>query len=82
MRYTRLQIVNKLKEIGWTKRRTRWYAPNRRGYGQFRTLGVDLRAAASLEELTASESLDTPRRKRAEQPQDAGISMSGIQMGN
>jgi hypothetical protein len=57
MRLTRLQIVRILKERGWTKKRTLWYAP--KGFSKhFQTLGIDLRNAASLESLEASESLE------------------------
>jgi hypothetical protein len=56
MRLTRLQIARTLKERGWTKKRTLWYAP--KGFSKhFQTLGIDLRAAASLESLEASEDL-------------------------
>lgn len=58
-RYTRLQIVRKLKERGWTKKGTFWFAKS----GYYKTVGVDLRAAASLEALESSENLDTRRGK-------------------
>ena len=59
MRYTRLQIVRKLKERGWTKKGTFWFAPK----GFYKTVGVDLRAAASLEALESKENLDTRRAR-------------------
>ena len=82
MKYTSNEIVRILKQRGWKVKRCRWYAPKKFGK-HFQTLGIDLRAAASLEQLEASESLDTRRkRKRTAQPQNAGIGMYGIQMGN
>jgi hypothetical protein len=71
-----------LNERGWTKKRSLWYAPKKRFSKHFQTLGIDLRAAASLEMLESSESLSPKRRKRPEQPMNAGMGMSGIQMGN
>jgi hypothetical protein len=62
MIYTRLQIVRLLKQGGWQKKRTLWYAPKRFSK-HFQTLGIDLRAAASLEGLASSENLDTRRAK-------------------
>jgi hypothetical protein len=56
VKLTRLQIVRLLKERGWTKKNSLWYAP--KGFSKyFQTLGIDLRAAASLESLEASEDL-------------------------
>jgi hypothetical protein len=59
VKYTRLQIVRILKERGWTKSGTFWFAKS----GYHKTVGVDLRAAASLEALESKENLDTRRRK-------------------
>jgi hypothetical protein len=57
MKLTRLQIVRTLKERGWTKKNSLWYAPKE--YSKhFQTLGIGLRDAASLEMLEASEYLD------------------------
>lgn len=81
MRYTRNQIVRILKERGWTKKRSLWYAP-KTFTKHFQTLGISLRDAASLEMLEANESLSPRRRKRGTQPMNAGCGMSGIQMGN
>jgi hypothetical protein len=83
VKHTYNEIVRVLKGRGWKVKRYRWYAPKKFSK-HFQTLGIDLRAAASLEQLEASESLDTRRRKRRkpEQPQNAGIGMYGIQMGN
>ena len=61
MRYTRLQIMRILKERGWTKKRSLWYAP-KTFTKHFQTLGISLRDAASLEMLEASENLDTRRK--------------------
>jgi hypothetical protein len=57
--YTRLQIVRILKERGWTKHDSFWFAKS----GYYKTVGIDLRAAASLEALASSENLDTRRAK-------------------
>jgi hypothetical protein len=60
--FTRLQIVRELKERGWTRSRSRWYAP--KGFDKYlRTFGIDLRAAASLEALASSENLNARRAK-------------------
>ena len=60
MRYSRLQIVRTLKERGWTVNRSLWYSPR----GCFKSIGLSLREAASVEMLEASESLSAPRRKK------------------
>ena len=66
MKLTRLQIVRTLKERGWTKKRSLWYAPKE--YSKhFQTLGIDLRNAASLEMLEANESLSETKTPTAKQ---------------
>ena len=61
MKYTRLQIVRILKERGWTVSRSLWYSPR----GHFKSIGISLREAASVEMLDANEDLsDPPRRKK------------------
>jgi hypothetical protein len=59
MKFTRLQIVRTLKERDWTVSRSLWYSPR----GHFKSIGISLREAASVEMLEASESLSAPRRK-------------------
>ena len=63
-RYTRNEIVKLLRTGGWKQKRGMWFAPKRFSK-HFQTLGIDLRAAASLEGLSASENLDSPRRYNA-----------------
>ena len=66
MKLTRLQIVRTMKERGWTKKRSLWYAPKE--YSKhFQTFGIDLRNAASLEMLEANESLSETKTPTVKQ---------------
>ena len=63
MTYSRRQIVRELKNRGWTKKRTLWYATSGHARRWIGKQGVSLREAASIEMLASNENLDA-RGKR------------------
>lgn len=50
---TKSEIVKRLKELGWVRKKNMWYCPWRKRSFQ----GITLREAASLELLESTESL-------------------------
>jgi hypothetical protein len=64
VKYTRLQIVRILKDRGWTKKRSLWFADKGIFGYVAKHLGVSLRDAASFEMLEASDNLDARRKQK------------------